>query len=578
MIQRRRRRRSAADAKRRKALIRKAVAWGLLAIVVLHFGKKTLEFFGVGNAVRNSAAVLQIEDLGVVNVSVEGGPLRRAENELKLYAGDTVVTSPKNFASLVFFDGTSVRLDESTQINITESERGQKRSKIIVELAEGNAWVETPEPNVFTGAIVRSVNTAYLSVNLPTNTEMVLAPRSLSVFAADGLGANVSVAGSDQEVIIGEGQRFTLTVGGESEPDLYALRSPLDPQQLLSNFVQTSRKQKDAKKLAVLEEQVASPTPVAPTTPTSPLTVVAPTDGQTVEASTVKVSGSIGSAVAKVRINGYLSGIDTETGTFSQELALPDEDEVTITIEAVDSEGTVLSQAIRTVQRDREPPEPPTIDAPATTGQSYSTNQRKLEISGKAPEGAIGILVNDYRLQLFKPGDTTWSYLANVDFNNYQIGENVFEVVAINKGGYKSDPAVLTVILGDQIPAVVEEDDTTEQPTAPRRATTREESNLPNNLPLMPGSVKLHSPNDGGVYDTSELEFLIEGTVPAEATSVWVNGYRLQLFEQGKGFFNYIASVELNTLKRGRNVYDIVVRSADGYILDIVEFVANFSL
>ncbi len=55
-----------------------------------------------------------------------------------------------------------------------------------------------------------------------------------------------------------------------------------------------------------------------------------------------------------------------------------------------------------------------------------------------------------------------------------------------------------------------------------------------------------------------------------------MNDYRLQLFESGKGYWNYIAATELGTMKRGRNEYRIVARDKANRILDRVTFVIEF--
>ncbi|MBT4120276.1 MAG: hypothetical protein HOG89_01590 [Candidatus Peribacter sp.] len=570
-----RRRRYGAEPKQNVKL-RKTIVFGALVFVILLLGDKTLSFFGVGNTMRATAAVLTVEDRGIVNVSVDSGPLKRAENDLKLYAGDTVVSSPRNYATVAFYDGSQVRLDESTHIKIAESYKGREASKLTVELEEGTLWMASPTLDTFSGSIARIIVSPFISAQIPSQAEVVMTPRSVSVFSSDGLGLEITIAGSDQKVVIGEGQQFTLPVGGEQVADLYEHRNPLDPQQLLSDFVEKSRTRYAATEtpdelvVTGTEEEAGSDIP---------LTVNTPVDGTTVETATVKVSGRIGEDVEKVRISGYLAQVDKESGTFEQELTLADEDEVSITIEAVNDAGIVIAEAIRTVNRNRKPPEAPTILKPAASGETYRTANPEIEISGKAPQGAIGILVNDYRLQLFSPGNTEWSYLANVKFNNFQYGKNVFEVIAINRGGYRSEAGKIIVILEEGAEEGIvgdnEAEDTEEGST--RRPRTVEEADLPNNLPLMPGSVTIFGPTKGTPHTTSSLETLIEGNVPPEATSVWVNGYRLRLFEQGKGFFNYIASAEMNTLKRGDNVYDIVVRSEDGYILDTIEYKITFT-
>ncbi|PIR54243.1 hypothetical protein COU75_01945 [Candidatus Peregrinibacteria bacterium CG10_big_fil_rev_8_21_14_0_10_42_8] len=574
MAQRRHRRRhDDLRAKERNARVRRLAILGLLAIGLIIVSNKTLEFFGVGNAIRRTATILNIEDRGVINVSVDNGPLKRAENELSLYAGDTIVSSPQNNATLTFFDNSSMRLDESTQISIKESFQGEASSIISVELEAGTLWVSTPKLATYSGSITRSISSPYLNVELPTRTELVITPRSLAVFSADGLGVSVIVAGNDQKIIIGEGQQFTLPVGGEGIADLYAYRKPLDPSQLQSEFVEKSR-----------SVYAGSLTPdnivVTGGEDTKPknniaLTIESPEDGTVIQSSAVKVSGRIGEDVEKVRINGYLANINKEKSTFEQEIVLPDEDEVSIAIEAVDSAANVIGEAIRTVIRDRKPPEPPVISSPAGNGDTYLTGSQEIEISGTAPKGAIGIEINNYRLQLFEPGDTKWSYLANTKYNNYTLGENVYEVVAINRGGYRSDPAKIVIILGEGQEGIVASGTTVNSVAKPTQSA--EEAALPSNTPLMPGTISIFSPQAGTEYEASEAEFLIEGNIPKEVASVWVNGYNLRLYEKGKGFFNYIASVELNTLKRGRNVYHIATRDEAGRLLDEIDYVVTFA-
>jgi len=573
MTQRRHRsRRNAIPSKERNARIRKLISLGILLLALYIIGNKTLAFFGVGNAIRSTATILNVENGGVINVSVDGGPLKTAENELKLYAGDTIVSSPRNNATLSFFDGSSMRLDESTQVHIAQSLEGEESSLITIELEEGTVWASTPKLSVYSGSTIRTIVSPYISAVIPSQVEMVMKPRSVTVFSADGLGLELTIAGNKQKIMIGEGQQFTLPVGGESAVDLYTYRSPMDTAQLQSAFVEESR---------ALYTSTKNSSGTGVTIPTTEpkndiaLTVINPIDGSTIQSTVVKVSGTINDKVERVRINGYLANIDKAVGTFEQELVLPDEDEISIAIEAVDAQGEVIGEAIRKVSRDRKPPEPPVISSPAGNGETYLTTNSEIEISGTAPNDAVGIEVNGYRLQLFSPGDTRWSYLANTKFSNFVVGENVFEVVAINRGGYRSDPAKITVILGNGQEGVVTGTSTgTLIPTTPH---TVEETTLPSNTPLMPGTISIFGPQQGTEYTATKAEFLIEGNIPKEVASVWVNGYNLRLYEKGKGFFNYIASVELGTLQRGRNVYRITTRDDAGKLLDEMNYIVNFT-
>ena len=70
---------------------------------------------------------------------------------------------------------------------------------------------------------------------------------------------------------------------------------------------------------------------------------------------------------------------------------------------------------------------------------------------------------------------------------------------------------------------------------------------------------------------------MIEGRTSAETASISINGYTLSLYVAGKTTWNYIASVEYGTMKRGKNVYRIVARNAGGEILDVLEYTMTFN-
>jgi hypothetical protein len=92
----------------------------------------------------------------------------------------------------------------------------------------------------------------------------------------------------------------------------------------------------------------------------------------------------------------------------------------------------------------------------------------------------------------------------------------------------------------------------------------------------MPGSLSVTAPMPGTQYAATETGFLLEGATLPETYSVWVNGYRLRLYEPGKTFWNYKVSTEIGTLKRGENVYRIVARNSKGEILDTLEYTVTF--
>ncbi len=69
----------------------------------------------------------------------------------------------------------------------------------------------------------------------------------------------------------------------------------------------------------------------------------------------------------------------------------------------------------------------------------------------------------------------------------------------------------------------------------------------------------INEPNGGGNYATSGTEFFIEGITPDGVKSVFVNGYKLKLFDSVKKSFSYKASISIGTLKNGENEYKVDV-------------------
>lgn len=207
----------------------------------------------------------------------------------------------------------------------------------------------------------------------------------------------------------------------------------------------------------------------------------------------------------------------------------------------------------------------PTITVPAATGQTYRTNEEEVILRGTSPASATAIYVNDYKLQLFTPSKGTWSYLASQSLGNMRQGQNVYNVTAEDAEGKRSDPASITIIVGEG------------EGGAQSSSVALDSSTLPQNAPLDSGSLAVTGPTAGAMHTETGTGFLLEGTTSAQTASVWVNDYRLQLFVPGKTYWNYIASVAFGNLKRGQNTYRVVARNENNEILDVLEYTVTFT-
>lgn len=530
------------------------------AFLVLWGGWRALQALGVLNQVQRMRVELSVTT-SPVNVSIEGDELRRAE-DAKLYAEDRVVSNTGGRAKLSFFDGTLAGIDEVSDITITASEQGTKRSTIALTLAQGKVLINVPSQASFSGSIQRTVTTELFEASFPASARAIVSTKGIQVLEADGLGVIVQVNDIDEPAYIGEGQQLELPAGSVTG-SIYDYRSTLDP-------------------AAIRLATALGGASTAPSTPSGSgasipagssdlLLVRSPAEGQQVTSSTVHVEGQAGPTVQRVRVNGYDTQLSIEDGSFTQELAVTRGATMDILVEALDARNIVIGQQHRTIRLTVEAMKAPAITSPAKEGSVYRTSKKKFDIKGTAPAGAAGIVVNDYRLMLFKEGDAQWTYLANADLGNLLPGANTFTVYAVDSAGNKGPTATITILFEEGQEGVV-----TGAAASVSSAPEIAESTLPQNPPLTPGILSVTAPTAGTSHTATTNDILIEGNTSATTDSVWVNGYKLKLYSPGKTFWNYYARESYGTLKKGKNTYVINARNAKGEILDTMTYEINY--
>lgn len=518
------------------------------------------------SAGRKTAAILTVKSGSAVQVSLQEGEWQNSENNLKLYAGDSIQTRGDGDATMTLFDGTRIRLDRNTEVTIDRSEKlPATSSSLSLTLNTGRVWLASPGSATFSGAIIRTVATTNYTADIPAGTNALLSASLLQVVQSEGLGVRVvfSAPGNTvPDITIGEGQYLRLNedaktmIEGGRNP--YDYRDPVTPDLLrdeffLSSYVQTT---------SSIPSDTASPTASTPND-TTPLTVSSPIDNAQITTKSVIVSGSVGTLVTTVLLNGSPVSIKTDR-TFSAELSLPKDRTFLIKVEAQDKQGIVIGRVERTVQNAYQVDVAPVrIKSPVGSGETLRTTTPEVEITGEAPANTAGIIVNDYRLQLFKPGSKTWSYLANTSNGNLKIGTNVFTIYAVDADGNKSPGRSITVELS------------TASATSGTGVTTATPP-IKQNAPLTPGVLTVSAPSAGTSAETSDDELSITGSTSPDTFSVSVNGYALSLFVPGSTNWKYIASVNLGTMKRGKNVYRVVARNQSGEILDVLEYTLTF--
>lgn len=546
-----------------RRMVRRLIALTVVGLLLYTGGKWTIGLLGMGNHLERKGVQLDVENRSNVTVSLEGGLMQRPDGRLKLWPDDRIVSNANGHATLNFFDGTIVRLDEQSELLINESGMGTKESLVGITLSRGALWIRTPEVADFSGAVTRTVNTENYSAHLPSDADVVLGARSVLVFNADGDGVTVSADGAE-DVVIGEGQQMIVPEDGSFDGNLRRFRSAMDPMTVRRAFIEESRS------LPALTGD--GPMQEAPSTDLDLITIDAPVDNQTVSGSTVRVQGKVGARIERVRVNGYPATINRSQSNYTQELAMPATDTFTIRVEALDRTGVVVEQQERTVRVGAPAAAgSPSITKPGKNGETVRTPDEEIDIRGTVPVGTAAVYVNDYKLQLFRPGDVDWSYLASTRLGNLKQGDNVFTVVAESATGGRGVPATLTIVVGETGPT------TPAAASSSPAASVVSESTLPTNDPLKPGTLSVTAPTPGTSATFSGTGFLLEGATAKETASVWVNGYQLKLYTPGRTFWNYWATAAYGTLKPGTNVYRIVARDKDGKILDVFTYTVEYA-
>ncbi len=551
---------------RKPALLVRLSIGAVILLIIWFLASKAINFFD-GSVARKTAAILSTGHSDSVQVSLQEEDWQRGENDLKLYAGDAVATRGSGDAMLKFFDGTKIRLDVGTDVMIVDSKNEQEgTSSISVHVRSGRIWIVTPELHSFSGAILRTVKTSSYSAEAPHSTHALLSSGLINVMRASGVGIKVSmnVKKTQSELFVGEGQYVSLSEESlrliEDGADPYDFRDPVTLELLRDEFLISSFQMKDTN----------SDGPVEPTlVPNNekPLVLLSPENYAQINAKTVAVTGKVSPRITQITINGQKIAIKPDF-SFSADLSLPpDKPTFLITVEAEDAQGVPVAKIERSISNTFTVlVEPVRIKSPVGSGETLQISQPEIEITGEVSSGIAGVTVNDYRLQLFKIGSKTWSYLASTKLGNMSPGTNTYTVRAIDADGNVSVPRSITIIYAPGAPS-----------GSGSGSAAASQPALKQNPPLTPGVLTVEKPSPGISATIREKEIVLEGRTSAETASISINGYTLSLYLSGKTTWNYIASTELGTMKRGKNVYRIVARNAGGEILDVLEYTITFN-
>ncbi len=83
-------------------------------------------------------------------------------------------------------------------------------------------------------------------------------------------------------------------------------------------------------------------------------------------------------------------------------------------------------------------------------GSDWKTTDNKVTITGTVPKDTKAVIIDDYELKKYVPGDKGWSYVASEAFDNLKPGKNVFKLYTVNFKEEKELVDAITIQWGDQ--------------------------------------------------------------------------------------------------------------------------------
>lgn len=358
----------------------------------------------------------------------------KAENYISLAVdtlfleGDELRVPVGSRAIVEFFDGTLMRLEGGSDVIFQEMNSETKIPSITILLVDGETWFNKIYKDSNSEFTIKMNN-----IDVKSNSTDVFALSNEFEEAVRGINGSVEVnvySKDDDNIVesenVGVGQEIVFTDAVLKK--YWEFQSPNVLFAIADNF-----RESEWYKWNISEDE-------------SPSAFVKVVGG---ESEFVEVEPEI--------FEPEVGDVDGENGEESTE------DEST----ATEEESTEPEEAEDvSVQLSR-----PTITSVAGVTETnadgfYVISNHIGTLTGNV-SGASKVTVNNYTLQEFKLGDTTWKYLANANFNLMVPGENTYEVYSEDENGNKSETLIVKVLYNPP-PAPVQpppEETPAEEPT-----------------------------------------------------------------------------------------------------------------
>lgn len=404
----------------------------------------------------------------------------------KLLLGDSLKTSSFGRVVLEFFNGTKVRMGRDTAVTLADLTKESDRETIVLNLENGMIWLNGQKSEGVRDAHYE-VRTSHMHVKAEGT---IFEVENNSVEAVRVLDGDVKV-----DIIVGSGgservaNTISVGIGQELILDDASLRA-FEDNKSPSLLTAISEDFENGSWYRWNMEEDSSPTDFSGSSPVSSVSdddsddtadvdsdeddtgdddeadvannIIGDEGGPEItepmfsstDTGEFAIKGTVPDGTVRVDVKAEYGG-NTDTHTLSkftegdtefsynvsEAIGNIDEGSNTYTVYAYDADDNRSSASIEITYEKEEAEVTGDLEDPVvlTYNGSDSSDVAESVVTVKGSvKGAAGVVVNGYELTQFSPGETEWTYVASEDLGNLELGENEYEVYAVDPDGNKS--------------------------------------------------------------------------------------------------------------------------------------------
>lgn len=411
-----------------------------------------------------------------------------------LNSGDSIRTDPGSRAVLSFQNGSLLRLDAESEIELIDLKSRDGHDEADIKINRGNVWFKSSTADTVQSSFL--ARTSHLEVS-GTRITMALTqgPReSVRVLEGKALVTVKVESGEDEKAALRAADTLEVAFGQEvtiGADELLSLKSrrPVELLAMLAdefhgaewyswnrgedrtggsvvsveNAVELGTQTPPAPGLEPAENEPVPvavkefPSPKVTNPAQSPLrttqntvTISGTTDAKTSRMEVVNTHGTVRDSYT---LQKYKAGTTTWSYVVSPPYGNLYAGENRYEIFAFDKQGTKSLATTLSIIYEK-PSEPADLSAPKVTsfnGQAseslnFETTSNEIIVLGTIGKGITKIFINDFALSRYVPSSGKWSYFAKPVYGNLKEGENTYTVYGVDFEGNKTPMTKFTIL------------------------------------------------------------------------------------------------------------------------------------